>query len=171
MPIFLFEDESNKLGGKQLILPQYLVDHLRQQSQLYSDKKYKNTKGYKRLMGMLQTNYNDPDNNKQNQHNDKHTMTWYAAKELARNIKHMSQSPDNIEYSMIGGDMTRDWVNSAIRSLRNSVEEVGSVPEVPKLEKNDVKVPDVKNTVHVNGTDIQLESNTSFNNKLTKMFG
>lgn len=170
MPIFLFEDESNKLGGKQLILPQYLVKHLQQQSQLYSDKQYKNTKGYKRLMGMLQTNYNDPKSNKANQHNDKHTMSWYAAKELARNIKHMPQTPDNIEYSMIGGDMTRDWLNGAIRSLRNSVKEVDSVPEVPKLEHNDVKVSKPKEVVHINGTDVQLESKKSFSTKLTKIF-
>ena len=170
MPIFLYEDESNKLGGKQLILPQYLVDHLRQQSELYSGKEYRNSKGYKRLMGMLHRDYNDPDGNKQKQHNDKHTMTWYGAKELARNIKAMSQTPDNLEYVMIGGDMTRDWVNNAVRSLRNSVKQVDKVPEVPKLDKGDVKVPDIKDTVHVNGTDIELESKQSFNNKIKKMF-
>ena len=170
MPIFLYEDESNKLGGKQLILPQYLVDHLRQQSELYSGKEYRNSKGYKRLMGMLHSDYNDPDGNKQKQHNDKHTMTWYGAKELARNIKAMSQTPDNLEYVMIGGDMTRDWVNNAVRSLRNSVKQVDKVPEVPKLDKGDVNIPNIKDTVHVNGTDIELESKESFNKKLKKMF-
>ena len=170
MPIFLHEDESHKLGGKQLILPQYLVDHLRQQSELYSGKEYRNSKGYKRLMGLLHSDYNDPDKNKQKQHNDKHTMTWYGAKELARNIKAMPQTPDNLEYAMIGGDMTRDWVNSAVKSLRNSVKKVDVVPEVPKLEKADVKTPEVKDTVHINGTDIELESKQSFSDKLRKIF-
>lgn len=36
---------------------------------------------------------------------------------------------------MIGGDMTRDWANSAVKSLRNSAKKVDVVPEVPKLEK------------------------------------
>ena len=45
-----------------------------------------------------------------------------------------------------------------------------SVMEVPKLDKGDVKAPDIKDTVHVNGTDIELESKQSFTNKIKKMF-
>ena len=76
----------------------------------------------------------------------------------------------NLEYAMIGGDMTRDWVNSAVKSLRNSAKKVDVVPEVPKLEKADVKAPEVKDTVHINGTDIELESKQSFSDKLRKIF-
>lgn len=170
MPIFLHEDESKKLGGKHVIMPQYLVDRLRQQADLYSGKEYKSQKGHKRLMGMLHSDYNDPGKNKQRQHNDKHTMTWYGAKELARSINSMDQSPDNPEYAMIGGNMTRDWVNSAVRSLRNSVKKVSAVPEVPKVDKSDVECPHVDKTVHIGGADIKLESMHSFNDKIKKLF-
>ena len=68
MPIFLFEDESTKLGGRTLVLPQNLVDHLYSRQKLYSDKQYKNLKGYKRLNGLLNKNYNDPAGNKEKQH-------------------------------------------------------------------------------------------------------
>ena len=35
-------------------------------------------------------------------------------------ILNFLSASDNLEYAMIGGDMTRDWVNSAVKSLRNS---------------------------------------------------
>ena len=53
MPIFLYEDESTKLGGKQIIPPQYVVDNWKRMENMYSDKKYRNNKGHKRLIGLM----------------------------------------------------------------------------------------------------------------------
>ena len=168
MPIFLYEDESTKLGGKQIIPPQYVVDNWKRMEKMYSHKKYRNNKGHKRLIGLLYGDYNDPNGKKKNQNSDIKALSWYKAKEIARNINAMSQTPDNLEYSMIGGDTTRDWVNSALKSLRNSVRRVDAVPEVPKLKIKDVEAAKPDNTVKLGGTEITLESARNFKNKIRK---
>lgn len=169
MPIFLFEDESTKLGKRQLTLPQNLVDHLKKQSQLYSGKEYKASKGYKRLQGLLNKSYNDPGKNKKKQYNN-HTISFPEAKRMDFDIRHMSQSPKNLEYAMIGGDMMRDWIHNSLSSLRNSVHEVDVVPEVPKLSNKEVKPEDPNKTLKVSGTEVTLENNV-FNKKIKKIFG
>ena len=162
MPIFLFEDESTKLGGRTLVLPQYLVDHL------YSGKQYKDFDGYKRLMALLDKNYNDPAGNKEKQHNN-HTMSFAQAKRMYFDVMHMPQTPDNIEYSMIGGDMMRDWLRNSLSSLRNSVRKVDAVPEVPKLSTSDTKPEDVNKTVKINGIEVTME-NRNFNKSIKQLF-
>lgn len=168
MPLILNEDESKKLGQRHLILPQNLVDHLTQQANLYSDKQYHQSKGFKRLKGLLNKDYNDVKGNKKKNHNE-HTLTFPEAKRMDFDISLMVQSNENPEYEMIGGDMMRDWLHNAIASMRNSVREVGAVPEVPKLEKKDVKPKDIKKEIKVGGTEIQLE-NKDFNDKITQIF-
>lgn len=168
MPIFLYEDESTKLGGKQIVPPKYVVDKWRQMEKLYSDKKYRDTNGHKRLMGLLHGDYNDPNGKKKSQFSDTKALSWYKAKEIARNIKSMSQTPGNLEYEMIGGDTTRDWINSAIKSLRNSVRRVDTVPEVPKLDKKDVNPQKIGKTVNISGAEITLESVDAFKNKVRR---
>lgn len=163
--VFLYEDEGSKLCGKQLILPQNIIDHLKKQQQLYSGKEYTQTKGYKRLNGLLNKSYNDPAHKKQNQHND-YTMSFADAKRMDFDMKHMVQSPKNVEYSMIGGDLMRNWLHNSLESLRNSVHKVDKVPEVPKLSQKDLKPKEPAKTVKVNGQEVTLE-NKEFN-KLVK---
>jgi len=168
--MLILEDEGEKLGKRQLILPQELVSHLQQQQQLYGNKAYSQTKGYKRLNSLLNKNYNNPSDKKDRQHNDKHTVSFADAKRMDFDIRHMNQSKDNVEYSMIGGDMMRDWLHNSLGSLRNSVHQVSQVPKVPQLEKHPLKTPDVKDTVKVSGMDLTIESKENFNNKITQMF-
>jgi hypothetical protein len=175
MPIFLFEDEGKKLGNRQLIIPQNLVKHLQKQANLYSGDEYKTTKGYKRLNSLLNKDYNSQSDKKNNQHNDKHTISFADAKRIDFDIRHMNQSPDNSEYAMIGGDMMKDWVHNSLGSLRSAVKKVQQVPEVPKLEKDDVKAPDVQKPIKVNGMEIKVESklydNDDFSKNIKKDYG
>ena len=168
MPIFLFEDEATKLGGRTLVLPQHLVDHLYARQKQYSGKQYKDLKGYKRLNGLLNKNYNDPAENKEKQHNN-HTISFADAKRMDFDIRHMPQTTDNVEYSMIGGDMMRDWLHNSLGSLRNSVHKVDVVPEVPKLSTNDTKPEDVNKTIKINGLDVTME-NKNFNKSIKQLF-
>jgi hypothetical protein len=167
MPLIL-EDECTRFSGRQIILPQNLVDHLKQQQNLYSDKQYKTSKGYKRLNALLSKNYNNPSDKKDRQHNDKYTISFADVKRMDFDIRHMPQNSDNVEYSMIGGDMMRDFLHNTLDSLRNSVKEVQPVPEVPKLETNDTKPEKVQNIVKVGQQDVRVE-NVEFVNKIKRM--
>lgn len=167
MPLFLNEDETSKFGKRSLILPKDLVDHLRDQRNLYSGKEYKSLKGYKRLNAILDDDYNAHGEN--TQHGDSKTISFSDAKRIDHDIRHMSQSPDNVEYAMIGGDRMRDFVSNSLDSLRNSVRPVKAVPEVPKLSKKDVMPQDIKKSVKIGNAEVELESK-QFNNKIKEIF-
>ena len=156
--LFLNEDEGKKLGKKQLIMPKYVIDHLMAQQKLYSGKKYKNTKGYKRLNGLLNKSYNDPARNKQKQHNNNYTISFADAKRIDFDMRNMDQSEKNIEYMMIGDNVMRDWVHNSLDSLRNSIHKVSEVPEVPKLNNNDIKPNSIPKPANVNGLSIKIHN-------------
>ena len=96
-------------------------------------------------------------------------MSFADAKRMDFDIRHMSQTPDNIEYSMIGGDMMRDWLRNSLSSLRNSVRKVDAVPEVPKLSTSDTKPEDVNKTIKINGVEVTME-NRNFNKSIKQLF-
>lgn len=163
----ILEDEGAKLGGKQIILPQYLVDKLKENLKLYSNGQYNKTRGFKRLNALLSKNYNNPSDKKDRQHNDNYTISFSDLKRIDFDIRHMPQA-NNAEYDMIGGDLMRDFVRNMLGSLRSSVKEVDVVPEVPKLETKDVKPSKPQNVVKVNKADVRIE-NKSFNKEIKKM--
>lgn len=168
MPLIL-EDEGKKLAKRQLTLPQYLVNHLQNQYNIYGNKSYSTTKGYKRLNSLLNKGYNNPTDKKDRQHNNACTISFADAKRIDHDIRHMNQSEDNAEYAMIGGDTMRDWVHSSLGSLRNSVHQVSQVPKVPQLDKNPTKVAHVDNNLKVNGMELKVE-NKWFENNMRKLF-
>lgn len=168
MPLLL-EDEGKRFGGRQIILPNELVDYLRQQQNLYSGDEYKTSRGYKRLNSLLNKDYNSQSDKKERQHNDNYTVSFADVKRMDFDIRHMNQSKDNPEYDMIGGDMMRDFVHNTLDSLRNSVQKVKPVPEVPKLEVNDVKPSEPKNIVKIGSREITVE-NKAFNEAIQKLF-
>ena len=155
MPLIL-EDEGKRFGGRQIIIPQVLLDHLRQQQNIYSGDEYKTSKGYKRLNALLNRSYNDPEGKKERQNNDKHTMSFADAKRIDFDMQHMKQSEDNPEYDMIGGNMMRDFVHNTLKSLRNSVSKVKQVPEVPKLSTNDVKPKAPKKDIKLGNINLTI---------------
>lgn len=163
----ILEDEGTKLGGKQIILPQYLVDKLKENLKLYSNGQYNKTKGFKRLNALLSKNYNNPSDKKDRQHNDNYTISFSDLKRIDFDIRHMPQA-NNAEYDMIGGDLMRDFVHNMLGSLRSSVKEVGVVPEVPKLEKKDIHPQEPQKVIKLGKREITVE-NKEFINKIKKM--
>lgn len=164
----ILEDEGKHFSGRQVIIPKYLVDKLKERLNVYSDKSYKQYKGYKRLNSLLNKNYNNQDNKKSSNAND-YTISFADVKRIDFDMRHMPQSNDNLEYDMIGGDDMRDFVSNTLKSLRNSVSKVKEVPEVPKLETNDVK-PKITNNkdVNIGGVNVTLESKEFINKIHTK---
>lgn len=157
MPLIL-ENKDKTLGGRQIIMPTYLVNHLKQQLNLYSGDEYKTSKGYKRLNALLNKEYNDPENKKQRQHNNQYTMSFADAKRIDFDMNHMPQTKNNAEYVMIGGDIMRDFLRNSLKSLRNSVSKVKQVPEVPKLETKDVKPQQPqKAKIKVGNLEVQIK--------------
>ena len=163
MPL-IFETEEGKFGNRQIILPQYLVDQLKERQNLYSGNEYKTLKGYKRLNAMLSKNYNNPSDKKDRQHNNNHTISFADAKRIDFDIRHMPQTKDNVEYDMIGGDAMRDFLHNHLSSLRNAVKKVERVPEVPKLETKDIKPQKPNTEIKVGKVEVTLESQ-EFNKK------
>jgi hypothetical protein len=161
MPLIL-EDESKKLGGRQLTLPQDLVDHLRKKQAQYSDKKYKTSNGYKRLKALLSKDYNTRSDRKERQDNNNFTMSFSDAKRILHDMK---SGMDEEEYDMIGGQRMNDFISNSLRSLRNSVKKVSPVPEVPKLSVQDVKPDEPKKVVKAGKVEVTLE-NKSFAERL-----
>lgn len=155
MPLFLNEDESNKLGKKQVIIPKDMTDHLQARKNLYGDK-LSSYNGYRRLNSLLNKDYNDRANKKASHHGQQPTISFSDLKRIHHDIEHMPQTDDNLEYQLIGGDKMRDWVQNSLSSLRNSVKAVSEVPQVPKLEKNPLKAPEPQKSIQVGNSTITL---------------
>lgn len=168
MPLIL-EDEGKRFNGRQITLPQNIVDRLEACRNMYSGKQYKASRGYKRLNALLDKGYNAQSDKKDRQHNGNVTMSFADAKRIDFDMRHMPQSKDNEEYDMIGGDMMRDFLHNTLRSMRNSVSKVKQVPEVPKLETKDVKPEDINKTTKVGNVEVTLE-NIEFNNNIKMQF-
>lgn len=153
----ILEDENTRFSGRQIILPDYIVNDLKNKLNLYSGDEYKTSKGYKRLNAILNKNYNNPTDKKDRQHNNKYTISFSDLKRIDFDIRHMNQQ-DNAEYDMIGGDLMRDFTHNTLGTLRNSVKQVKPVPEVTKLEKKDVMPEEPKKVVKLGKNDITLEN-------------
>ena len=154
----ILEDENTRFSGRQIILPQGLVDRLKERQNLYSGDEYKTSRGYKRLNAMLSKDYNNPSDKKDRQHNDKYTISFADVKRMDFDIRHMPQTSCNAEYDMIGGDMMRDFLHNTLDSLRNSVTKVKPVPEVPKLDTKDVKPEQPSKNIKVGNVEVTVES-------------
>ena len=168
--MLILEDEGKRFGGRQITIPQYLVDKLKEKRNMYSDDKYSTNRGYKRLNALLSKEYNQQSNKKERQHNNDYTLSFADVKRIDFDIRHMPQSSDNPEYDMIGGDMMRDFVHNTLDTLRNSVQQVQPVPEVPKLETDDVKPDMPKNVVKAGKVEVTLEDK-KFEDNIKKIFG
>jgi hypothetical protein len=140
MPIFLREDESEKLGGKNFQMSKDVINYISKLHNQYDgDKEYKSSPGYKRLQFL----YNNPN------------IGFSALKKLDFDLKHMDR--DSEQYKLSGGDVVNNWVGNALKSARNGVKKVDIVPEVPKLEKDtSLDVDDSTKETSVGGIDVNI---------------
>lgn len=154
MALFLTEDEGKKLNKNQIKIPDNIVKLLKIAKGAYGQ--YKKSDGYKRLNSMLDDDYNKRSNKKDRIHNGDKTVSFSNLKRIDHDIRHMPQTKNNLEYNMLGGDETRNWVHDALNRQRTAVKQNKKVPQVPKLEKQKVVKPDVRKTVKVGGVEASV---------------
>jgi len=164
--MLILEDEHKRFGSRQLTLPNDLVNHLKQKQVQYSDKSYRTLKGYKRLQALLSKDYNAQSDRKERQDNNDYTISFSDAKRILHDMK-SGMSKD--EYDMIGGQQMQDFVSNSLRGLRNSVQKVSPVPEVPKLSPQDVKPDTPKQVVKAGKVEVTVEDK-EFADNITKLF-
>lgn len=153
MPLIL-EDEGKKLNKRQLTIPKKLVNKLKATRNLFD--KYSKTKGFKRLNAMIDDDYNKRSNKKDRIHNGDKTISFSDAKKIDFDMRHMAPSPNNLEFTLLGGEDTKNWVHDALRKERTAVKKVDGVKPVPKLEKNPMKTPDVQKDVQMGDVTVRL---------------
>ena len=154
MPIFLKEDESHKLGGKNFQMSKDVIDHISKlHNQFDGKKEYKSLPGYKRLQYL----YNNPN------------IGFSPLKKLDFDLKHMDRK--SLQYTMSGGDVVSKWVSNALKSARNGVKEVGMVPEVPKLDKDtSLNIDNSTKQASVGGIDVNIKmENKSFEDAIKEI--
>ena len=147
MALFLTEDEGKKLNKNQIKIPDNIVKLLKIAKGAYGQ--YKKSDGYKRLNSMLDDDYNKRSNKKDRIHNGDKTVSFSNLKRIDHDIRHMPQTKNNLEYNMLGGDETRNWVHDALNRQRTAVKQNKKVPQVPKLEKQNASKPDVRKPIKV----------------------
>lgn len=154
MPIFLREDESEKLGGKSFQMSKDVINYISKLHNQYDGKKeYKSSPGYKRLQYL----YNNPN------------IGFSPLKKLDFDLKHMDKKSQ--QYQMSGGDVVSNWASNALKSARNGVKKVDIVPEVPKLEKDtSLDVDDSTKETTVGGIDVNIRmEGKSFEDNIRKL--
>ena len=155
MALFLTEDEGKQLNKHQIKIPDNIVKNLTAAKGKYG--KYKKTDGYKRLNSMLDDDYNKRSDRKDRVHNGDKTLSFGDLKRIDHDIRHMPQTNNNLEYNMLGGDDTKNWVRDALNRERTAVRQNKQVPQVPKLEKQKVTQPDVRKPVKVGNSEVTLK--------------
>lgn len=164
MPL-IFEDESKKLGKKQVIVPDKLVNKIKSNLNVFGQ--YKGTKGFKRANSIVDDDYNKRSNKKDKIHNGAKTISFSDLKRINHDLKHNNQNPNDLENILLGasdkfGDKSinmRTWAKDTLRKLRTSVKQVDAVPPVPKLEKEPSKPEDVQKDIKMGNATIRLTEN------------
>lgn len=154
MAIFLSEDEGKKLKNKQIPIPKGIQKELKSNLSLYGG--YGQTDGYKRLHSLVDDDYNKRSSKSSKTNDGGKTLSFADAKRIDHDMRHMAQSPKNLEYRMLGGDKTRDWLHNALGSIRSANKQVQKVPQVPKLQKTPTKVQNDNNTFKYGNATVRI---------------
>lgn len=127
MIVFLPE-ENRALKGKSFEIPKRLKNHL---GQCFAAKQeYSDAPGYKKLRHLLDPQYNDRSKGKKTQ--GKKGVPYGSLKRL-KNAFDYAQ-PDDLEYTLMGGDEMRHWVNDTLNRERTVVK-----PVLPQKSNNSSK--------------------------------
>lgn len=155
MALFILsEDEGKKLNKKQIPIPKNVQKKLKSNLSLYNG--YSQTKGYKRLNSLVDDDYNKRSQKSNKTKDGGKTLSFSDAKRIDHDMRHMVQNPKNLEYQMLGGDDTRNWLHDALGSVRNANKQVQKVPQVPKLQKNPEKVKDVDKDFKYGNANVRI---------------
>lgn len=141
MPLIILEDEGKKLGKRQAKVPDKLVDKIKANLSLFG--KYSQSKGYKRANSIVNKDYNKRSNKKDKVHNNDKTLSFADIKKIDHEYKDMSindndANANNLGYILPGGNDMKNWAHDTLRKMRTAVKKVDAVPQVPKLEKDNV---------------------------------
>ena len=128
--------ENQLLNDKMFSLPKELEDHLK--LILNNHIGDKESKGYKRLNSLVNSNYNDrsgkqPDNGKK-------FISYSDLKRINHDFDNMLHSKDNKEFVLNGGQEMCDWVKQTLENSRDVVE-----PQLKKMKQDTIRKNKVKN--------------------------
>lgn len=105
--------------------------------------------------------YNDRSKGKQTQGVD--GVPQKEMERLKNFFKYTPQDPKNIAYSILGGETTQHWVNSALDAARNSVKPVEPVRDNNIAKPSKPSSP--KTSVKCGNLNINVENKNKINNK------
>ena len=125
--------ENQLLNDKIFAIPEKLTDHLKLILSNNIDKK--DSKGYKRLNSLINSNYNKRNNLK----TDKRYISYSDLKRINHDFDNMPNNKDNIEYVLNGGDKMNQWVKQILQTSRDSVEDELKKIKTDTLRRNKIK--------------------------------
>jgi hypothetical protein len=109
--------ENQILKDKIIFLPKELVKKLSQI--LVNNDNYTQNKGYKRLNHLINGDYNIRKDKTQT----KPCITYSELKRIKNFFDNFKGNDNDIEYILNGGTTMKNWTNSTLDKLRNSVED------------------------------------------------
>lgn len=124
--------ENQLLNDKIFAIPEKLTDHLKLILSNNIDKK--DSKGYKRLNSLINSNYNKRNNLK----TDKRYISYSDLKRINHDFDNMPNNKDNIEYVLNGGDKMNQWVKQILQTSRDSVEDELKKIKTDTLRRNKI---------------------------------
>lgn len=125
--------ENQLLNDKMFAMPKKLTDHLKLVLSNNLDKK--DSKGYKRLNSLINSDYNKRNKLK----GEKRYISYSDLKRINHDFDNMPNSKDNIEYMLNGGNLMNQWVKQTLRTSREGVEDELKKMKTDTLRRNKVK--------------------------------
>ena len=145
MPLFIIENQE--LKDNMYDIPKDLEKHLRDTLQQYQGYGLTNagtvSKGFKRLQGLVDPNFNKQDDN--TSADGSRQISFSDMKRIDHDFRHMSKDPHDLQRVLNGGDKMATFVRDTLRKERTKVEPIAKKEMVKTRNKNAVK-PSLKPT-------------------------
>lgn len=126
MAIFLPENQA--LSGNAYQMPKKLKQHVVQN--FAANNQYSQSPGYKKALHLCDPTYNDRSKGSKTQ--GKKGIPFSSLKKLKFTLDHAH--PKSLEYSLVGGDDMKQWVNDTLNRERSKV-----APELAKKKSEELK--------------------------------
>ena len=160
MPLFIIENQE--LKDNMYDIPKDLEKHLRNTLQQYQGYGLTNagtvSKGFKRLQGLVDPNFNKQDDN--TSEDGSRQISFSDMKRIDHDFRHMSKDPRNLQRVLNGGDKMATFVHDTLRKERTKVEPIAKKEMVKTRNKNEVK-PSLKPTKPVEVGDVSANIHES----------